>query len=216
MDRMLTPFALEGRHARLEPLTEDHVPGLAAAAAEDRAGYAYTWVPDGTADAAEYVRSALADQARGWALPWAVRRLADDRIVGSTRFLDLQVFGASPTAPPEPPGDDRPPSVLEIGNTWYAASAQRTAVNTDVKLQLLAHAFDVWAVLRVTLKTDARNLASRTAIERIGGRFEGIRRVHVPATDGSLRDSAYFSITRDEWPAVRAALVDRLSAPRAS
>jgi RimJ/RimL family protein N-acetyltransferase len=212
MDRMLTPFALEGRHARLEPLTEDHVPGLAAAAAEDRAGYAYTWVPDGTADAAEYVRSALADQSRGWALPWAVRRLADDRLVGSTRFLDLQVFGASPTAPAEPPSDDRPPSVLEIGNTWYAASAQRTALNTDVKLQLLAHAFDVWAVLRVTLKTDARNLASRTAIERIGGRFEGIRRVHVLATDGSLRDSAYYSITRDEWPAARAALVDRLSA----
>jgi RimJ/RimL family protein N-acetyltransferase len=212
---MLTPFVLEGRHARLEPLTEDHVPGLAAAAAEDRAGYAYTWVPDGTADAAEYVRSALADQSRGWALPWAVRRLADDRIVGSTRFLDLQVFGASPTAPVEPPSDDRPPSVLEIGNTWYAASAQRTPVNTDVKLRLLGHAFDVWAVLRVTLKTDARNLGSRTAIERIGGRFEGIRRVHMLATDGTLRDSAYYSITRDEWPAVRAALVDRLTAVRA-
>jgi N-acetyltransferase len=212
---MLTPFVLEGRHARLEPLTEEHVPGLAAAAAEDRAGYAYTWVPDGPADAARYVRSALADQARGWALPWAVRRLADDRVVGSTRFLDMEVFSASFGEPAPAPSDDRPPSVLEIGNTWYAASAQRTAVNTDVKLQLLGHAFDVWAVLRVTLKTDARNLASRTAIERIGGRFEGIRRVHVPATDGSLRDSAYFSITRDEWPAVRAALVDRLAAPRA-
>ena len=208
---MLTPFVLEGRHTRLEPLAAEHAPGLAAAAAEDRSGYAYTWVPDGTAEATAYVRSALADQARGWALPWAVRRLADDRIVGSTRFLDLQVFGDSPTAPPEPPSDQRPPSVLEIGHTWYSASARRTAVNTDVKLQLLGHAFDVWSVLRVTLKTDARNHASRTAIERIGGRFEGIRRVHMLATDGTLRDSAYFSITRDEWPGVRAALGQRLS-----
>jgi RimJ/RimL family protein N-acetyltransferase len=207
---MLTPFVLEGRHARLEPLTEDHVPGLAAAAAEDRAAYAYTWVPDGTAEAAQYVRSALDDHARGRTLPWAVRRLADDRIVGSTRYLDLEAFGASPTAPTEPPSDERPPSVLEIGNTWYAASARRTAVNTDVKLQLLGHAFDVWAVLRVTLKTDARNLASRAAIERIGARLEGIRRVHMLATDGTLRDTAYFSITREEWPEARAALHRRM------
>jgi RimJ/RimL family protein N-acetyltransferase len=83
-------------------------------------------------------------------------------------------------------------------------------VNTDVKLQLLGHAFDVWAVLRVTLKTDARNLASRAAIERIGARFEGIRRVHMLATDGTLRDTAYFSITREEWPEARAALHRRM------
>jgi RimJ/RimL family protein N-acetyltransferase len=208
---VLTPFVLEGRHARLEPLSEDHVPGLAAAAAEDRAGYAYTWVPDGTAEAADYVRSALADHAHGRALPFAVRRLADDRIVGSTRYLDLEVFDASPAVAPEP-SDDRPPSVLEIGNTWYAASAQRTAVNTDVKLHLLGQAFDAWAVLRVTLKTDARNRTSRTAIERLGARFEGIRRVHMRAADGTLRDTAYYSITRDEWPGVRVGLERRLSA----
>jgi RimJ/RimL family protein N-acetyltransferase len=212
---MLSPFVLQGRHARLEPLTAEHVPGLAAAAAEDRASYAFTWVPDGTAEAAEYVRAALAEHAQGRALPWAVRRLADDRVVGSTRYLDLEVFGAPAGAPAQPPADDRPPSVLEIGNTWYAASAQRTAVNTDVKLQLLGHAFDVWAVLRVTLKTDARNTASRTAIERLGARFEGVRRVHMPATDGTLRDSAYYSIIREEWPEVRARLRRRLFAGRA-
>jgi RimJ/RimL family protein N-acetyltransferase len=209
---MLSPFVLEGRHARLEPLTEEHVPGLAAAAAEDRASYAFTWVPDGAAEAADYVRSALAEQAAGRALPWAVRRLADGRVVGSTRYLDLAVFGASPGAAEEPPADDRPPSVLEIGHTWYAASAQRTAINTEAKLQLLGHAFDVWAVLRVTLKTDARNRASRTAIERLGARFEGIRRVHMLASDGTLRDTAYYSITRDEWPEVRGGLRRRLFA----
>lgn len=208
---MLTPFVLEGRHARLEPLTEEHVPGLVEAAAEDRASYAYTWVPQGPAQAEEYVRSALADHARGRSLPWAVRRLADGRIVGSTRYLDLEVFGASPTQPAPPPSDGCPPSVLEIGSTWYAASAQRTGLNTDVKLQLLERAFDVWAVLRVTLKTDARNRASRTAIERLGARFEGVRRVHVLAADGTLRDTAYFSILREEWPQVRAALRHRLS-----
>jgi RimJ/RimL family protein N-acetyltransferase len=203
---MLSPFVLEGRHARLEPLTEEHVPGLAAAAAEDRTSYAFTWVPDGAAQAADYVRSALAEQARGRALPWAVRRMDDGRVVGSTRYLDLEVFDS----PAQPPADDRLPSVLEIGHTWYAASAQRTAINTDAKLQLLGHAFDVWAVLRVTLKTDARNRASRTAIERLGARFEGIRRVHMLASDGTLRDTAYYSITRDEWPEVRAGLRRRL------
>jgi len=132
---MLTPFVLEGRHARLEPLSESHVPGLAEAAAEDRSSYAYTWVPEGTAQAEEYVRSALADHARGRSLPWAVRRLADGRIVGSTRYLDLEVFGATPTEPAQPPTDGRPPSVLEIGRTWYAharrpfpARLQRAAV----------------------------------------------------------------------------------------
>jgi RimJ/RimL family protein N-acetyltransferase len=202
---MLRPFALEGRHARLEPLTERHVEGLAAAAAEDRSGYRFARVPDGVAATGEYVRQALAEQAAGRTLPFAVRRLADDRLVGSTRYLDMEVFGT----PDGEPADDRPPSVLEIGATWYAASAQRTAVNTDVKLSLLAHAFEVWEVLRVTLKTDARNQGSRTAILRLGARFEGVRRAHVPAVDGGVRDTAYYSILRAEWPDVRAALTAR-------
>jgi RimJ/RimL family protein N-acetyltransferase len=205
---MLRPFPLEGRHARLEPLDERHAEGLAAAAAEDRSSYAFTRVPDGVAAAEQYVRVALAEQATGRTLPFAVRRLSDDRVVGSTRYLDMEVFG---TADGEP-ADDRPPSVLEIGATWYAASAQRTAVNTDVKLTLLTQAFDVWDALRVTLKTDARNQGSRTAILRLGARFEGVRRAHMPATDGTVRDTAYYSLLRAEWPEVRAALTGRLSA----
>ena len=99
----------------------------------------------------------------------------------------------------------------EIGNTWLAASAQRSRVNTECKLLLLTHAFDEWKVERITFKTDARNQRSRQAIERIGGRFEGVRRAHTLASDGSVRDSVYFSIVRDEWPAVQSALAARLA-----
>jgi RimJ/RimL family protein N-acetyltransferase len=96
--------------------------------------------------------------------------------------------------------------VAEIGSTWLASSAQRTGCNTEAKLLMLGHAFDTWGVLRVTLKTDSRNTRSRRSIERTGGRFEGIRRAHARAVDGSVRDSAYYSIVATEWPNVSAAL----------
>ncbi|WP_028045703.1 GNAT family N-acetyltransferase [Cellulomonas sp. URHE0023] len=211
---MLTPSTISGRHVRLEPLSLDHVDGLAAAGRGERGSFGYTWVPDGLEDTETYVRSALR-QARS--VPFAVRRLADDTIVGSTRFLDLEVFETPTPWPPgvavgSEPSDDRPPSVAEIGSTWYSAGAQRSAVNTETKLLLLTHAFEVWRVLRVTLKTDARNAASRAAIERIGGRFEGVRRAHTMATDGTVRDSAYYSIVAAEWTGVRDQLVARLGA----
>lgn len=204
---MLSPFVLAGEHVRLEPLSRGHVPGLAAAAAEDRASYAFTHVPDGHAETAEYVATALAELAGGRVLPFAVVRTRDDAVVGSTRFLDMEVLGRPGVVVPD---DERPPSVVEIGSTWYAASAQRTALNTEVKLLLLGHAFDVWRVLRVSLKTDARNQRSRTAIERLGARSEGIRRAHTTASDGTIRDSAYYSILAAEWPAVRDGLRHRL------
>jgi N-acetyltransferase len=204
---VLTPIVLTGEHVRLEPLSTAHVPGLTAAAAADRGSYAYTRVPDGPGETAEYVRTALAEQAGGQVMPFAVVRPRDDAVVGSTRFLDLEVLGIPGVLVPD---DRRPPSVAEIGSTWYAASAQRTALNTEVKLLLLGHAFDVWRVLRVTLKTDARNQRSRTAIERLGARFEGVRRAHTTASDGTVRDSAYYSILATEWPAVRDGLRLRL------
>nr|WP_261567718.1 GNAT family protein [Frankia gtarii] len=117
----------------------------------------------------------------------------------------------APTVSADPAGT--PPSVAEIGGTWLAASAQRTAVNTEAKLLLLGHAFDTWAALRVCLKTDARNARSRAAIERLGARFEGVRRAHMLAFDGTARDSAYYSILRAEWPGVRAGLIARLTRP---
>jgi len=208
----LTPFALVGRSVRLEPLLAKHAPGLAAAAAEDRTSYGYTWVPDGEADATRFVEAALDHQATGRALVWAVRHMPEDRLVGSTRFLDLDVFAWPVTAPPGTPGpvptDARPPTVVEIGSTWYAASVQRTVVNSECKLLLLTHAFEQWKVLRVTLKTDERNERSRRAIERLGAAFEGVRRAHSPAVDGGVRDSAYYSIVASEWPAIRDRLHD--------
>jgi N-acetyltransferase len=212
----LTPVSLSGRYVRLEPLTVDHVEDLAKAAAPDRATFGLTTVPDGTEGAQRYVEAALARQATGRELPFAVRRLTDDQIVGSTRFLDLDVFTWPAPSPAVSgigplPADETPPTVAEIGATWYAASAQRSAVNTEAKLLLLTHAFEVWSALRVSFKTDARNQASRRAIERLGAQFEGIRRAHVPATDGTVRDSAYYSILQAEWPPLRDRLIARLA-----
>jgi N-acetyltransferase len=204
---MLSPFGLEGSGVRLEPLTMAHAEALAEAAAGARDSFGYTWVPDGLDDARQYVEAALADQEAGRTVPFAIRTRMGHRIVGSTRFLDLEVFRWPPPWPPgvgrgPVPSDGQPPVVAEIGSTWLAPSAQRTGVNAECKLLMLRHAFDVWSVLRVTLKTDARNTLSREAIERLGATFEGVRRAHSAASDGSIRDTAYYSILRPEWPAV--------------
>jgi N-acetyltransferase len=204
---MLRAFGLEGAGVRLEPLSMAHAEALAEAASGARTGFGYTWVPDGPADARRYVQAALDDRDAGRTVPFAVRTRMGHRIVGSTRFLDLEVFRWPPPWPPgvgrgPVPSDGQPPVVAEIGSTWLAPSAQRTGVNDECKLLMLRHAFDVWSVLRVTLKTDARNQASRAAIERLGATFEGVRRAHSPASDGSIRDTAYYSILRPEWPSV--------------
>ncbi|MDX2704187.1 GNAT family protein [Streptomyces sp. PA03-6a] len=210
---MPEPVTLEGKHVRLEPLSAAHVDGLLRAAAESRDTYAYTKVPADREAMARYVEEALQDQATGAALPFAVRDVQRDALIGSTRFLDLDHWTATPAWPAgrSVPRSGAVPTVAEIGSTWLAASAQRTPCNTEAKLLLLTHAFDVWDVLRVTLKTDARNARSRVAIERIGGRFEGIRRAHTLAVDGTVRDSAYYSILAGEWPGVRGALETRLA-----
>lgn len=187
-----------------------HAPGLAAAADEDRSSYGFTTVPDGPEEASAYVVAAMAKERSGRAVPFAA--VANGRVVGSTRLLDLDVFTWPRMAGEQGPApdDEHPPTVAEIGSTWYAASAQRTPVNTEAKLLLLTLAFETWQVRRVTLKTDDRNTRSRAAIERLGARFEGVRRAHTPATDGGLRDTAYYSILADEWPDVRAGLERRL------
>ncbi len=207
---------LQGDVVRLDPLDIADVEALVDAASEDRSAYGFTLVPGEVTSMHDYVTGALDDEASGWSLPFVVRWSADGRVAGSSRFLDL-AYWASPTWPPgrsvvaDGPG---PPSVAEIGSTWLAASAQRTAVNTEAKLLMLGHAFGNWGVERVSFKTDARNLRSRQGIERLGATFEGVRRAHVPATDGSIRDSAYYSILRAEWPATRRVLQDRLQARR--
>lgn len=232
---------LTGRHVRLEPLRTEHSGDLLRAASTDRRSFSLTWVPDSDAAMRHYVSTALADRALGLAVPLIIRRIppgpagpagpssADGdsgaTIVGSTRFLDLGFWrptaegalGSTPVEPADTPAasaaESELPSVAEIGYTWLCAAAQRTAINTEAKLLLFEHAFTVWSALRVCLKTDVRNTRSRAAIERVGGRFEGVRRAHMPASDGTIRDTAYYSITAAEWPSVRANLVARLARP---
>ena len=184
------PIVLRGTSVRLEPLSPEHVPALMAAASADRSTYEFTFVPDQPDAMAAYVATALDEQRIG--RTYAFATVQHERIVGSTRFMDIDYWQESPV-----------PSALEIGGTWLSASAQRTAANTEAKLLMLTHAFEIWQVHRVTFKTDARNERSRRAIERIGAKFEGIRRAHLVVPDGSIRDSAYFSIIASEWPDVK-------------
>jgi RimJ/RimL family protein N-acetyltransferase len=153
-----------------------------------------------------YVQTALALRDAGAAVPFATVRLADGRVVGSTRFANFE-YWAWPSGARSPP---EPPDAVEIGWTWLAADAQRTAINTEAKLLMLGHAFEEWRVRRVNLRTDSRNLRSRAAIERLGAKLDGILRAHVPASDGGVRDTATYSLLAQEWPGAKARLQARL------
>lgn len=210
MSGMVERVVLPGEVVTLRPLTIDDVAGLVAAASEDRSTYRFTPVPDGADAMRAYVEAVLVDEQTGWALPFSTTLTDSGRIVGSTRFLDLDDWSDDRRVGGPPLGAAGTPFTAEIGATWLAASVQRTAVNTEAKLLMLEHAFDTWGTERITFKTDARNARSRAAIERVGARFEGIRRAHVRASDGGIRDTAYYSIVRAEWPEVRAKLQARL------
>ena len=206
---VVDPVTLEGRWVRLEPLGRGHAAGLLAAASASRDTYGFTTVPGTAAETAAYIGGALAEQAAGRALPFATMDRARGAVVGCTRLFNIE-FWPWPAGNPNQRGVDRP-DVAEIGWTWLAASAQRTPINTEAKLLMLAHAFDVWRVHRVSLMTDARNQRSRNAILRLGARFDGVLRAARPASDGAIRDTAAFSILEAEWPAVRANLDARLT-----
>ena len=195
---------LRGRHVRLEPLDLHHVDGLVSASAAGAELYKWSPVPQTRAEAVSYVETALAWRDAGTAVSFAVVRLKDDAIVGSTRFFQMEYWAWPQGHPRHGRGM---PDACEIGYTWYARSAIRTAVNTECKLLLLTHAFERWEVLRVCLHTDARNARSRAAIERIGGKFEGILRAHRMAADFIARDSARYSIIAAEWSAVKQRLI---------
>jgi RimJ/RimL family protein N-acetyltransferase len=209
---MLEPFTLEGTFVRLEPLSEEHIPGLVEASAEDRVNYQWTYTPNGTEQMTDFVRDALAKAAGGAHIPFTTIRRGEaggeDRIVGSTRFYDVAFWQWPPGAGHQRHGV---PDTVDIGFTWLAGSAQRTFVNTEAKLLMMTHAFEVWEVHRVALRTDVRNERSRAAIERIGGKLEGVLRADRPGADDTVRTSAYFSILADEWPAVKARLTARLA-----
>lgn len=196
---------LQGRHVRLEPLERRHVDGLVAASAGDAELYKWSPVPQTKAEAATYVETALAWRDAGSAVSFAVVRMKDDAVIGSTRFFNLEYWAWPEGHPMHGRGV---PDACEIGYTWYARDAIRTAVNTECKLLLLTYAFEQWRVLRVCVHTDVRNTRSRAAIERIGGKFEGILRVHRMAADFIPRDSARYSIIASEWPDVKRRLIE--------
>jgi RimJ/RimL family protein N-acetyltransferase len=191
----------------LSPLTSEHAQGLCAASAEDPSIYGFSHTPMGLEQCQQSIDQALAQRAQGLRFPFVIHWR--ERTVGTTSYAGYQPWSWPANSPLQ---RSDTPDALEIGYTWLAQSAQRTPCNTTAKYLLLQQAFEVFAVHRVSLQTDARNTVSRRAIERIGGELEGIQRGHKVAADGSLRHSAMYSILLEEWPQLKATLEQRLAA----
>jgi RimJ/RimL family protein N-acetyltransferase len=193
------PVVLEGRTVRLEPLQPSHAAAILAAS-RDPEIWRWMLVPQfgSVADTDQWIADALTAQAAGVEVAWATVRQNDGRVVGSTRFLDIR----------------RPHRALEIGHTWLAPEARRTAINTECKLLQLQHAFEVLGTVRVQLKTDERNAKSRAAIARIGAMFEGVLRNYQTRFDGYVRNTAMFSLTTAEWPVAKTHLEAALARMR--
>ena len=191
------PVTLSGRHARLEPLGREHEAGLVEAARDGELWKLwYTSVPSPEGMAAEIERR-LALQAAGSMLPFTVFDAAG-RVAGMTTYMHI----------------DAAHRRVEIGSTWTRRSAQRSALNTECKLMLLTRAFEALDCIAVEFRTHRLNTQSRRAIERLGAQLDGILRAHQRLADGSLRDTAVYSITAAEWPAVRQHLCWQLERPR--
>ncbi|MER7048275.1 GNAT family N-acetyltransferase [Streptomyces jumonjinensis] len=190
-----SPTTLTGRHVRLEPLSMAHLPDLFDAGGGDEEVWRWQGgpAPQTQDELAEKLGGVLADGERGTYLPFAVIHLASGRAIGWTTYLDIE------------PRNER----LEIGWTWYGREYWRTAVNTETKLLLLTHAFEELGMGRVQLKTDHLNVRSQNAIARLGATREGVLRRHRLRHDGTWRDSVYYSILADEWPAVKERLLVR-------
>jgi N-acetyltransferase len=194
MTEWTTPV-LEGELVRLEPISLDHEDGLWEASRDPRT---WRWLsveqPRTREELREYLDAALANAADGTEMPLVTVRREDGRVLGSTRYLALRPEHRS----------------LEIGWTWLHPDAWGTGVNVEAKLLMLEHAFERLGCLRVELKTDAGNERSRGAMAALPAQFEGVHRKHMLVRDGVRRDSAWYSILDDEWPAVRANLLRRL------
>ncbi len=186
----MTPTTLEGTHVRLEPLQESHHPSLCEVGLDPDL---WTLIPTRVLDPDQmlnFIRLQLADQEKGTALPFATIDRASNKVVGNTRFMNI----------------DLPNKRVEIGGTWIAKPWQRTAINTEAKYLMMRHAFETLGCNRVEWKTDALNTQSRNAILRLGAKQEGIFRQHIVTWNGRLRDSVYFSVIAPEWPDVKKAL----------
>lgn len=191
----LGPIFLDGRTVRLEPLRPSHAAGLLAAG--QTSPDIWTWLPAvlTTAEAVDaFIASAQQSEAAGTDFVFAVLDRATGRVLGSTRYMDVSAANRG----------------AEIGWTWYARDVWATAVNPECKFLLLRHAFEQWGAMRMQLKADACNERSRAAILRLGAQFEGILRKHRFRRDGTVRDTAMYSILDTEWPAVKEGLLRRL------
>jgi RimJ/RimL family protein N-acetyltransferase len=185
---------LEGRIVRLEPLRPEHEDDLWEASRDPRTWHWLSVVqPQTREEWRAFVEQALAAAEAGTEIPLVT--IAGDEVVGSTRFLSLRPEHLS----------------VEIGWTWLHPSAWGTGANVEAKLLQLRHAFEAWGCRRVELKTDALNERSRVALEALGATFEGVHRKHMLVRDGENRDSAWYSVTDEDWPRVRARLEERLS-----
>jgi N-acetyltransferase len=202
---------LEGEHVRLEPLERGHIDALTEASAADTSFYTWSLVPVGREAVERYIDTAITWRDAGTALPFVTVRKVDGKVIGSTRFFELERW-------PWPEGSaHRGKHVFdtgEIGYTWLTASAIRTAANTEAKLLMLTHAFETWKMCSVHLCTDERNERSANAILRIGAKFEGVLRAHRMAADFTPRNTKRFSIVAEEWPEVKRKLQVKL--PRAN
>jgi RimJ/RimL family protein N-acetyltransferase len=189
------PVVLEGAHVRLEPLSRTHNPGLCEVGLEEEL---WRWIPTPVrtaADMAAYVELALKEQAEGMSLPFAQIERATGRVIGSTRYMNMEKVHHR----------------VEIGCTWIGREWQRSAANTEAKYLLLRHAFETLGCMRAELKTDSLNEKSRAAILRIGAKQEGIFRNHMMTSTGRIRHTVYFSIVDSEWPGVKSELERRLN-----
>lgn len=191
----IEPVALDGSHVRLEPLSREHLSELTSAGKDPDTFRWFTGPLDQDGQMEAWLNTALKNAEAGGELPFATTLAATGEVIGSTRFMTI----------------DRNNRRVEIGSTWITPAHQRSPANTEAKLLMMTHAFEVWGCIRVEFKTHHKNEKSRNALLRIGAKEEGILRHHMIMYDGSLRNSVYFSVLEDEWPDTKAALETKMA-----
>jgi RimJ/RimL family protein N-acetyltransferase len=205
---MYTAFTLGGQLVRLEMLTEKHLDGLVAASANGKELYRWTAVPQTLEQAEQYVRTATSCMSRGVAVPFAILSIRDGRVIGSTRFCQLEHWSWPDSHVRQ---GRKSPDVCEIGDTWFSLSAIRTGANLETKLLMLGYAFEQWQVLWVCFYPDKRNERAIRSLTQLGATRDGILREHRLGADGRPYNSVRFSILAGDWPAIKDRLKYRLA-----